>query len=100
MEAKKPLNQNLFNNVLVFLLSVFLLLFAAYKGFTQETATKEEPTSAIKALFKELKSEESSSGTFIMIGVIVVIVGLAMYMSFKGGDTTTKTRFKVKVKNQ
>ncbi|MCC7050760.1 MAG: hypothetical protein IT239_03150 [Bacteroidia bacterium] len=85
------------NNFLIFLTTIFLLLFVASKGFSQEkTATSEEPNKAMKSVFKELKSDDSSMGTFLMIGGVVAVVGVAMYMSFKGGDSSPKSRLKVK----
>mgnify|MGYP001764216965 CR=1 FL=1 len=73
------------NNMVVFLVVTFLLLFVASKGFSAEATGK---TDAMQSVFNELKaSEDSPIGTFLMIAGIIILVGFAMYMSFKGGST-------------
>jgi hypothetical protein len=83
MKTENKFKANMFlNNAVTFLIITFLMLFVASKGFCEES---KKPNSAMQAMFKELKKgDDSSMVTFLIIGGVGIIVGFAMYMSFKG----------------
>ena len=52
--------------------------------------TSVKPNKAISLVFKELKKEDSIWQTFAMIAGVLVIVGIAMYISFKDSGKESK----------
>ncbi len=99
------------NSLSVFLISLFLLLFVLAKlGNAQTDSTliakdssKQEQSSAketttegmngtMNKLLNEIKSgnEDSETGTYVMILGVLGLVGIAMFISFRGGDTKPK----------
>ncbi len=90
MRLKNLITKSIFFCTL-FLFSVISFAQSESVDSTSTSDTISPNNKTTKLLFEEIKTnidsnQDNNIFTFIMIGIVVIIVGIAMYISFSGKD--------------